>query len=368
LAYNLGCEEGDPVSEKAYERLADALDALPNGFPRTSSGVELRLLAKILSPEEALLASHLTGTRESPDAIARRAGRHTHEVERDLIALAKRGILWPGKVDGGAGFRLAPFIVGIYEAQLGTMDEEMARLYERYLDEGGAEGIMKPLPALHRVLPGINAVEPDQILPYDDVKALIEKGKTFRLRGCICRVQQDLVGDRKCDFPLENCLIIYGSERPPSPDDISREQALAILDETERIGLVHTTANVMNEIDYVCNCCGCCCAILRGFNEWGIDEAIARANYLAEADPETCTACEICVERCQVAAIRMEDGAARVNPERCIGCGLCVTGCPSDAIELRRKPEADMVEPPVDYGTWERERLRNRGLEKADSA
>ena len=350
------------MSETAYEYLASALDSLPNGFPRTPSGVEIRILEKIFSPDEAGLASHVTGKMEPVEAIAKRANMPARDAGRDLIALAKRGLLWSGKQDGEVAFRLAPFIVGIYEAQLGTMDEELARLFERYMEDGGAAGIMKPLPSLHRVLPGLNSVEPDMILPYDDVRAAIENGKTFRVRGCICRVQQDLVGTRKCNFPLENCIIIYANKREPSPGDISREQALAILDETEKAGLVHTAANVMDEITYVCNCCGCCCAILRGFNEWGIDEAIARANYVAAIDDAKCTACEICVDRCQVGAISMNGSAAAVNPARCIGCGLCVTGCPSDAARLDRKPATEIADPPRDYEAWEEERLRNRGL------
>lgn len=355
------------MTETAYEHLAQALDRLPNGFPRTSSGVEIRLLKKILSPEEARLAGNASGKMEPVEAIAKRAGMSTREAGRDLIALAKRGIVWSGKAGGEVGFRLAPFIVGIYEAQLNTMDEEFARLFERYMEEGGSAGIMEPLPSLHRVLPGSEAIEPDQILPYDDVRAIIEKGKAFRVRGCICRVQQDFLGARKCEFPLENCITIYESERPPSPEDISREQALALLEQTEKAGLVHTTANVINDITYICNCCGCCCAILRGFTEWGIDEAIARANYLARVDADNCTGCEICVERCQVSAMVMSDGVAQVNTERCIGCGLCATGCPSDAVELKRKPAAEIPEPPADYEAWERERLKNRGLGSADS-
>jgi Fe-S-cluster-containing hydrogenase component 2 len=368
LSYDEGYEEGEPMRETAYEQLADALDSLPNGFPRTPSGVEIRILKKILSPEEARLAGHVTGKMEAVEVIARRAGMSARDAGRDLIALAKRGLVWSGRANRVITFRLAPFIVGIYEAQVGTMDEEFARLFEQYMEEGGAAGIMKPLPSLHRVLPGQEAIGPDTILPYDDVRAIIEKGKTFRVRGCICRVQQDLLGDRKCDFPLENCIMIYATERPPSPDDISREQALALLDETEKVGLVHTTSNVIDEISYICNCCGCCCGILRGFNEWGIDEAIARANYLAEIDAEKCTGCEICVERCQVGAISMSDGGAVVNLERCIGCGLCVTGCPSDAARLNRKPDAAITDPPPDYDTWERERLRNRGLGDTDFA
>ena len=48
--------------------------------------------------------------------------------------------------------------------------------------------------------------------------------------------------------------------------------------------------------------------------------------------------------------------------ERCIGCGLCVTGCPEDVAKLQRKPEAEIIDPPVDFVTWEQERQKNRGL------
>ena len=114
------------MNEAAYEHLARALDGLPNGFPRTTSGVEIRLLKKILSPEEARLASNVTGKMEAVEVIAKRAGIPARDAGRDLIALAKRGLVWTGKADSKIAFRLAPFIVGIYEAQLGTMDEELA--------------------------------------------------------------------------------------------------------------------------------------------------------------------------------------------------------------------------------------------------
>ncbi len=42
-----------------YLQLAKRLDELPNGFPSTEDGVELRLLEKLFSPEEASLAAGL---------------------------------------------------------------------------------------------------------------------------------------------------------------------------------------------------------------------------------------------------------------------------------------------------------------------
>lgn len=348
------------MSDYVYEQLAEALNNLPNGFPRTPSNVEIRVLRKIFSPEEASLAGQLTGSMKSAEAIANRIGLTAEEAEARLTKMAKRGLLWSYKEGEKSLFRLAPFVVGIYEAQLESMDHELAHLVEEYLANGGAVGIMKPQPALHRVVPAQKAVKSEWILPYDDVKAILLQSKIFHLRDCICRVQQDYIS-RKCDFPLRTCLSFSSFDRPPHPLDISKEEAIAFLDKAEEMGLVHTVSNVMKGFGYVCNCCGCCCGILRGINEWGIENSVAYANYYAIIDPDECVGCGICRKRCQVHAISEQDGISAVNVKKCIGCGLCATGCPNKAAKLARKTDEEIVSPPVDFAAWEHERLHNRG-------
>ena len=147
------------MSDLVYEQLADALDKLPNGFPRTPSGVEIKILKKIFSPEEAALACQLGGTYEPLDELAKRNGLPVDQTRKQLLNLVRRGVLWLEKENGRPCVRLAPFVVGIYEAQLELMDHELAHLVEDYLAHGGAEGIMKPQPALHRVLPARSARE-----------------------------------------------------------------------------------------------------------------------------------------------------------------------------------------------------------------
>jgi len=353
--------DGLGQSAEAYEQLADALDRLPNAFPRTPSNVEIQLLRKMYTVEEASLASQLGGTMEPAGVIAERLGLSAKEASARLMKMAGRGQVWFDRQDGEAQFRLAPFIVGVYEAQLENMDHEFAHLFDKYMADGGAAGIMKPEPAIHRVVPAYSAIGSERILPYDDVRALLLTATAFRVRDCICRVQQDNVG-RQCDFPVDVCLIFSSSERPPSQDEISQKEALALLDRVEAIGLVHTVSNVMEGLGYVCNCCGCCCAILRGITEWGIENSVAHARYYAVIDPDDCVGCGTCITRCQVHAISEQGGVAVVDRQRCIGCGLCVTGCPSDTAKLQRKPEADTTYPPKDYATWEHGRLLNRGL------
>ena len=297
--------------------------------------------------------------KETADAIALRAGLSPEETNAKLLNMVEKGLLWDYEQDGKHVFRLAPFIVGIYESS--TLDHELAHLVEEYLSGGGAEGIMRPQPAIHRVVPAQKAVKSEQILPYDDVKAILLRSKSFTLRDCICREQQKLMG-HECSFPLRTCLSFSENESPTRKSSISKEEALAFLDESEELGLVHTVSNVMKGIGYVCNCCGCCCGLLRGITDFGIENSVAFANYLAYINPEECTGCGTCVDRCQVHAIREDNGVSVVDRAKCIGCGLCVTGCPSGAARLEKKPDAEIVSPPADFKTWEQERLRGRGL------
>jgi len=242
------------------------------------------------------------------------------------------------------------------------MDHELAHLCEQYFNEGGIEGIRRPSPAINRVVPAHRAIKTESILPYEDVKAIILAAKRFGLRDCICRKQRDLVGTRECDFPLNVCLNFSMAERPPRPHDISQEEALRVLDRAEEIGLVHTVGNVVEGVYYVCNCCGCCCGILRGVTQFGIENSVARANYYAVVDAEQCNGCGICEERCQVNACTVVADIATIDLTKCLGCGLCVTGCPMDAVSLKLRPDAEIIRPPENYKAWEEQRLRNRGL------
>ena len=347
------------MGDGAYERMAEALDRLPNGFPRTSSGVELRILERICSPDEADLAGLLSGSPEPVDAIAARAGRPAGEVRRALFTLARRGIAWIVQQESEVRFRLAPFIVGMYEAQVDRMDHELAHLVEDYLAGGGAQAITGSQPTIHRVVPAHATVKTEEILPYDDVRALLDGQRTFHVTECICRLQQAQL-DEPCSYPGRVCLSFSDRERDPRPGDLTRAEALALLDMTEEAGLVHTVSNIAEGVGYVCNCCGCCCGILRGITEWGIAGSVAAANYVAVIDPDLCADCGTCIERCQVGAIAEGFGSALVDRSRCIGCGLCVSGCPNEVARLVRKPEAEIVHPPATYAEWERQRLAAR--------
>ncbi len=345
-----------------YVSLAAALDRLPNGFPRTPSGVELRLLARLATPEEATLASLMGRESEPYEDIATRAGLEPDAARRRLVEMAKRGLVWVSKGGGKLKFRLAAFVYGLWESRVDSLDHDLVHLFEAYMRDGGAKGIMGPDPAIHRVLPAHGAVKTERILPYEDVRALMDGAETFHVGDCICRKERDIVGDRPCSFPLRNCLGFGPLARKPVEGDITRAEAVALLDESERQGLVHCVSNFRTGMFYVCNCCGCCCGVLRGVTEFGLAHSVAAAAYRAIVDADACNGCGVCAERCQVKAIAVRDGVAVVDAARCIGCGLCVTGCAPEAVRLERLPDAEVVEPPEDFAAWENARLANRGM------
>jgi electron transport complex protein RnfB len=348
--------------DDVYEKLAAALDRLASGFPRTDSGVELEILRKMVSPAEAAVAAAMSATPEPVVRIAERAGVSVHETAQILKALARREFVRVSTTPGARGFRLAPFVVGSYEGHMhNSRDADFARLVEEYFGSVGWTTGMAVQPALQRVVPARAAVKSEWVLPYDDVRTLLLGAKSFVIGDCVCRIQQELLDRRQCDFPVKACL--WFSEAEADRDDASTQaEALAFLDEIEKIGLVHTVSNVAEGVGYVCNCCGCCCGLLRGINEWGIDDSVAQANYYAEIDPDSCTACAVCLDRCQVGAIAENDGTYVVDRRRCIGCGLCVTGCASGAATLRPRPPEEMLVPPPDFAAWEQQRLHVRGL------
>lgn len=355
------------MDDGIFESLADALDGLPNGFPRAASRVEIEVLKMMFTPEEARIAAALSEEFEPASAAAGRLGQADKEVEARLRLMSRKGLTLSKIQDGTRLFRLNQFIVGGYEAVMARLEGEEAYRFAHLIEEywtstRGLAGIMTPGPALHRVLPSRDALKSEWILPYDDVAALLGDARSFVLSDCICRKQQDLLGDRKCSFPRRACLSFSPVERPVDQDSVTLEEALAFLKEAEEIGLVHTVSNVAAGINYVCNCCGCCCGILRSILEFGLGDSVAHANYSCSIDDEICAGCGICIDRCQVRAVSLEGSVAAVDKDRCIGCGLCVTTCATGAARLGLKPAGEIVDPPADLGVWSRLRRANRGI------
>jgi electron transport complex protein RnfB len=351
------------MSDKVFYRLRDILDSMPNGFPPAADGLEIRILKKIFSEEEAAVAVSMKMKFETPEDMAMRTGMDAAYLKVKLREMTDKGQIFGATVDGVDIYKLVPFIFGIYEYQVKRLDGELARMTEHYLlNEFGKQFASTP-PSLMKVVPVEQEIPHGSVIePYESLKQIIENGKSWAVEECICKKEKRLVGEG-CDNPFEVCLGIAPLEnffdtwfwgRP-----ITKDEALAVLKKAEDAGLVHMTSNRRDGHVYICNCCGCCCGILRGINELGILGSVAHSNYRAVVEQELCTSCEACLGRCQVRAINMNDVAV-VN-ERCIGCGLCASVCPAGAIKLIRRDREDIVYVPADEREWMKERARSRG-------
>ena len=355
------------MSEEIYRKLAQRLDTIPNGFPTTESGVELRVLAKIFTPEEAAVASVMRITYESAVDIGARAGLDTKTAYRRLKKMTRKGQIHIKKGEGEILFGLMPFAIGFYEEQLPRLDEELATLVEQYFVETQGGSLAHSTPAINRVVPVEEAIPAElEIYPYERATAMLEGSKSWAVRDCICRVQQKLVG-KGCDQPVEVCLVfapVAGVFDYSKTDRaITKDEALRILRESEEAGLVHTAGNYRDDHHYICNCCTCCCGILRGVAEFGAPTAIAHSDFNAVVDGPECIGCEDCVARCQFDALAVPDGICIVDYARCVGCGVCTIVCPTDALRLERRPEGKNPPMATDDGEWMAWRAEGRGIQ-----
>ncbi len=348
-----------------YKVLAERLDALPNGFPPTDDGAELRLLAKLFTPEEAALAAQLRLTRETPEQIAARIGGDADALAKQLKAMARRGLIGAGRAEGGMGYCLLPFVVGFYEMQGSTMDAEFARLFDDYYRQAFAKA-MNAAPPVHRVIPVNKTVQMDvEVQPFESVAEIVNSAKAWGVLDCICRKQKTLVGE-PCQHPVQMCMAL--SQIPdtfastPTIRALTREEALATLRQAAEAGLVHQVSNNQRGLWYICNCCTCSCAILRGMADLGMANVVARSSFVNRVDDALCIGCELCIERCQFDALTMDDQIARVNETRCVGCGVCVLACDQDALHLARRPADQVLPPPVTEADWRAERAAARGI------
>ena len=358
------------MPDEAYQSLATRLDEIPNGFPSTQSGVELRLLAKMFTPQEARLASSMRLSPEPAASISARANL-SEETALDLLhAMATKRLIRMAASDGAPAFSLMPFVVGLYEMWLPRMDAEFAALFEAYCQEGGVAGIVREKPPLHRVLP-VDAAIPFQveIFPFERASALLEGAKSWGVRDCICRVQKRMIG-QACNHPVENCLMFAPAEHAFAGSEdvrpIDKAEALAILRAAGEAGLVHSSGNYRRGNSYICNCCTCSCGVMRAVAEFGIQHAVASSAFRAAVDAEACVACGTCLGRCRFGALSLPDRAAVVDLTRCVGCGLCVITCTTDALRLERVARDEAPKPPATQLHWMRDRAEARGISLDD--
>jgi Pyruvate/2-oxoacid:ferredoxin oxidoreductase delta subunit len=207
---------------------------------------------------------------------------------------------------------------------------------------------VKNYPPIDRTIPIEEELQDvgEKILPLEDIKKIIDRNDDIGLALCYCRHEKDLLGEPcKRNAPRKNCFLFGKSAKFAIEHDfaelVSKEDALKIMRDSEKYGLVHKVFHVAGDIDReenaVCNCCNCCCGIFELFNR-GVLPFFTTTSYISKVIEENCINCGTCVEKCPMQALSQGDSIAILDTDRCIGCGVCVEVCPQDpkGIKLER--------------------------------
>jgi electron transport complex protein RnfB len=340
--------------DKLFRNLQMHLDKQTIGFPETQSGSDIALLKQLFTPEQAEITIMLTYKSEALEQIqerAKRIGKSAEETERVLDATAARGVIGHRIKNGVKHYRTIPLLVGMLEGAVITAPPDskpaLAAASGQFFQDGLflRDFVNTKIPQM-RTIPIQKSITPKhQIGNYDEIRKIIEQNSgPIVILECVCRAGTEKQGQPcKQTSRKETCMALGEvasslAESGKLGRPISKEEALDILQKNQDDGLVLQPSNTQTP-EAICSCCGCCCGLLKiqklipnPVSHWA-------TNFSASVDPELCTGCGLCEERCQVAAMKMDADkkTAVVDLTRCLGCGLCVETCPEDAIELRNK-------------------------------
>lgn len=352
-----------------FDKLSEKLRSTAHGFPHDDENLELELLRWIFTPKEAEMTFYLPAQGATAAEMSDAVGLSVDETETLLYEMMKHGQLTFRNTEKGKLYRVLPWIPGIYENQfyrIDKSDEEkanFAHIWEKYYPT--YLSVASYGPANERVIPvGETIKSQTEVHRVEDVYRMIDEGVDIYVLPCVCRMEHELIHETPCEYPLEVCIFVANvqtvfEEWPPQRRKISKEEAKEIIRECEKLGLVHTTWNTNERTAYmICNCCSCCCTMLRGVADYGV-MGLVENNFIARIDEKKCIGCGVCErKRCGFHAITHDARKYSVIAEKCIGCGVCAVSCPANAIELVRTGN----EEPLSAVGWADARKKNRAM------
>ena len=304
-----------------------------------------RILQKIADEREirVLIAA-------SPPATVSELSGKT-EIAREVIQvmvedLFQKGLLFRSKKEGESRYYRVKTVPQFHDSSVlwKGATPEFLRLWKEYTDKewpdfGRVIEAFLPRPAIRVIPVGATIESKAKVLALEDVREIVQQARNLAVTPCTCRVV-----DGKCGKPVEVCIQVnraaeYALQRGTGRA-ISKEEAIRILHNAEKEGLVHIVDNRQKVDHIICNCCRDCCINWRLPNR---HKLVAPSRFRAVVNNEECIGCQACLDRCIFDAIRMEgdEPKAEITPERCVGCGVCTITCPTEAISMKevRPPE-----------------------------
>jgi ferredoxin len=325
---------------------------------------------------------------QTMDQLVASSGFAAEKIEPLAASLARKGLIFNQPNSAGVMvYRILPLmLVGLMEYRFmveltGSPEEKrLAELFEKLLAELRDQiqsnyDTLSPLfnhaPALDRTVPArvaedgrpikiipigkTLAVGEEVVVPSQTVEEIINKFDDIAVGYCFCRQRRSLLGDPcRTAAPTLNCFTFGKSARHTAAQGfakkVTKQQALEIMQTAEKAGLIHKAfhpgSRESSPETSICNCCKDCCDTLELWRN-GTLPLINSTFYLSVIDPQICTGCGICVERCPTDAISLTDaGWAQRDENACLGCGVCSRFCPEEAIALKEGLRKVFIMPP----------------------
>lgn len=314
------------------------------------------LVETLFTPEQAEVNNALSRKPAPADLIAARMGKEPAQVAAILEDMADKGLCATFSKDGIRFYRGAPFMPGIFEYQFlpgraTERDKKIAKLVHAYKKAfvAGNEPPRISFPVT-RVIPVDRTINAGTTIhTYDQVQTYIDKYDTIGVGACFCRHAAHLRGEDTHGMPINVCFWFgkageYAVERLAGRK-VSKQEARELLNQSEAAGLIHMSRNTSEEIDFMCNCDRWHCEVVTEILKQPKPGLVFNSGYVPRLDPELCTACGICIDRCPSQALESGNQEVPVHdPDRCFGCAVCATGCPQEAIVMEAK--SGWPEPP----------------------
>jgi Na+-translocating ferredoxin:NAD+ oxidoreductase subunit B len=334
-----------------YTKLAEALNLRNMTLPSVPIEEFYKLVQELFTPEEAEIACAMPLGYSSIEQIAAKfPGISAAELATKLETMADKLVVEIRESNGKKSYELLPFIPGITELIFlsGLPDERSRNVFNLVTEYIHALERMAPPAPQPQAAPAEPArkvsVEEEvthksAVVPLKEISELLMNAETIGAGICVCRRQGDL-NNNPCKAPQNNCLILGDSAKFAIGRGvaklITKEDAVKRMEEADKAGLIHSYSNDTDHfINLLCNCCQCHCTIIQAVKRAPVPGEIITARYLVEIDEDGCTACEACIERCQMEALTIKDGKLSCNAIRCLGCGLCTSVCPTESLTLK---------------------------------
>jgi Pyruvate/2-oxoacid:ferredoxin oxidoreductase delta subunit len=350
----------------SYSGLVDRLNRFPQGAP--PSELLNKILKILFSEKEAQLVSLLPIKPFTAEKAGQIWKTDLNTTRKILDALSDRALLVDMDQNGEQQYSLPPPMAGFFEFSMmrirNDIDQQtLSELFYQYLNvEADFVRDLFTLgeTQLGRVFvnePALPADDALHVLDYERATEIIKTASHIGVGICYCRHKMEHLG-KACHAPMDICMTFNTTAasltRHGHARRIDSVECLDLLDQAYGHNLVQFGENVREGVNFICNCCGCCCEAMIAARRFTILNPVHTTNFIPVIQEEQCNGCSKCVNVCPVEAMALVSAndplqphrkKAVLNEERCLGCGVCMRACSVDGIVL--KPRAKRVLTPL---------------------